>query len=104
MQLVSSPRLSARGPAATRTSAAQGAGYKNPNQPVLSHNLPQGAVVHAVQPNGRHAPHHGPKGSKCFCVLDTVAGKHFKVLLHSGAVAVPDFQTRPNPLQITPPT
>ena len=29
MQLVSSPRLSARGPAATRTSAAQGAGYKN---------------------------------------------------------------------------
>ena len=29
MQLVSSPRLSARGPAATRTSAAQGAGSKN---------------------------------------------------------------------------
>ena len=29
MPLVSSPRLSARGPAATRTSAAQGAGYKN---------------------------------------------------------------------------
>ena len=29
MQLVSSPRLSTRGPAAIRTSAAQGAGYKN---------------------------------------------------------------------------
>ena len=29
MQLVSSPRQTARGPAATRTLAAQGAGYKN---------------------------------------------------------------------------
>ena len=29
MQLVSSPRQTARGPAVTRTLAAQGAGYKN---------------------------------------------------------------------------
>ena len=48
MQLVSSPRQTAQGPAATRTSAAQGADYNYLLNYISSHNLK--SCVHRVPP------------------------------------------------------
>ena len=58
MQLVSSPRQTARGPAATRTLAAQGAGYKNRRKwPKIGENGPK---------MGRKWPKNGRKwAGKC---------------------------------------